>query len=215
MKKFLLLAVLVVLVVSALALPAFAHGHPNNHLWWANNNNNNDPWWASNDNNNNPWWANNNNNNDPWWANPWWANDNNGDNNSEVSQDNQQDVHSGASSQGIIIEGGGDNSNQCIGLQPISNTGNAVDQTDVLQYGSLGGVGVDNSGNLTISPSQTTVCDQKVDQAASASNTSSGDSWYSDGTGGWWYWDGTGWWYLDSSGWWYYNSDGSWSFYGW
>jgi hypothetical protein len=195
LKKFLLMAVLVVMVVSALALPALARG---------GHSNNNNPWWA---NNNNDRWANNNN--------PWWANDNNGDNNSEVSQDNQQDVHSGASSQGIIIEGGGDNSNQCIGLQPISNTGSAVNQTGVLQDGSLGGVGVDNSGNLTISPSQTTVCDQKVDQAASASNTSSGDSWYSDGTGGWWYWDGTGWWYLDSSGWWYYNSDGSWSFYGW
>ena len=135
------MAVLVVMVVSALALPALARG--------------------GHSNNNNPWWANNNN--------PWWANDNNGDNNSEVSQDNQQDVHSGASSQGIIIEGGGDNSNQCIGLQPISNTGSAVNQTGVLQDGSLGGVGVDNSGNLTISPSQTTVCDQKVDQAASAS----------------------------------------------
>ena len=196
MKKFLLLAVLVVMVVSALALPALALGYRHN----------NSPWRADN---NNPWWTNDNNNN-----NPWWANNNNGDNNSEVSQDNEQDVHSGASSQGIIIEGPGDNSNQCIGLQPISNTGSAVDQTDVLQYGSLGGVGVDDSGNLTISPSQSVTCDQRVDQAASASNTSSGDSWYSDGTG-WWYWDGTGWWYVDSSGWWYYNSDGSWSFYGW
>jgi hypothetical protein len=135
--------------------------------------------------------------------------------NSGVSQDNEQDAQSGASSQGIIIEGPGDNSNQCIGLQPISNTGNAVNSTGVLQYASKGEVGVDDSGNLTISPSQSTTCDQKVDQAGSASNTSSGALWYSDGTGGWWYKDGTGWWYVDSSGWWYYNSDGSWSFYGW
>src|SRR3954453_13960939 len=87
----------------------------------------------------------------------------------QVDQEPEQDAKSGASSQGIIIEGPGDNSNQCIGLQPISNTGNAVNSTGVLQYGSLGEVGVDDSGNLTISPSQTTTCDQKVDQAASAS----------------------------------------------
>jgi hypothetical protein len=89
--------------------------------------------------------------------------------NSGVSQDNEQDAHSGASSQGIIIEGPGDNSNQCIGLQGISNTGNALNQTGVLQYASKGDVGVDDSGNLTISPSQSTTCDQKVNQAASAS----------------------------------------------
>ena len=91
------------------------------------------------------------------------------DNSSGVSQDNEQDAQSGASSQGIIIEGPGDNSNQCIGLQPISNTGNALNSTNVLQYASEGDVKVDDSGNLTISPSQSTTCDQKVNQAASAS----------------------------------------------
>jgi hypothetical protein len=102
-----------------------------------------------------------------------WQNHNNSFNpfnNGGVSQDSQQDAQSGASSQGIIIEGPGNNSNQCIGLQPISNTGNAVNSTNVLQYASKGGVSVGDSGNLTISPSQTTTCDQKVNQAASASD---------------------------------------------
>ena len=94
-------------------------------------------------------------------------NDNNGGS-SEFSQDNQQDTQSGATSQGIIIEGPGDNANQCIGLQPISNTGNAAKQTSVLQYGSGGDVGT-SGGDFQISPSQTTTCDQKVNQAASAS----------------------------------------------
>jgi hypothetical protein len=88
----------------------------------------------------------------------------------EISQDNEQDTQSGATSQGIIIEGPGDNANQCIGLQPITNTGNATNQTGILQYANKGSdVGVDDAGNLTISPSQTTTCDQKVNQAASAS----------------------------------------------
>jgi hypothetical protein len=96
-------------------------------------------------------------------------NNNNGGG-AEISQDNEQDTQSGATSQGIIIEGPGDNANQCIGLQPITNTGNATNQTGILQYANKGSdVGVDDAGNLTISPSQTTTCDQKVNQAASAS----------------------------------------------
>jgi hypothetical protein len=86
-----------------------------------------------------------------------------------VSQTPEQQVESGDSSQTFNVTGGGDNSNACQGIQGISNTGNSVNSTNVLQYASEGEIGVSDSGNFTISPSQTTTCDQKVNQAASAS----------------------------------------------
>ena len=120
----------------------------------------------------------------------------NGFNDNGVSQQNEQDVQSGDASQSINVTGGGDNSNQCAGVQGVTNTGNASNNTGVLQAtpsnnngfsdgnnrfnrnrfndnrfnGNGGGeVQVDNSGNFTISPSSSTTCNQKVDQAASAS----------------------------------------------
>ena len=85
----------------------------------------------------------------------------------------------------------GDNSNQCVGLQGVTNTGNAQNQIGVLQYGE--GDGDDNDGrrdrgrdrdrngggdgdfefdevgsNIDVSPSNTTTCDQQVNQAATA-----------------------------------------------
>jgi hypothetical protein len=92
-----------------------------------------------------------------------------GNNDGGVSQTNEQQVESGDSSQTFNVTGGGDNSNACQGIQGISNTGNSVNQTNVLQYASEGGVEVGDSGNFTISPSQTTTCKQAVNQAASAS----------------------------------------------
>jgi hypothetical protein len=89
---------------------------------------------------------------------------------SAVSQENEQDVESGDSTQNINVTGGGDNSNACQGVQGISNTGNATNQTSILQYANDNpDVEVDDSGNFTISPSSTTTCDQRVNQAASAS----------------------------------------------
>jgi hypothetical protein len=165
LKKFILMASLVAVVVAALALPALAHDrfstHPNRDRS-ANS-------WSPFDQNN--WW-------DNWWnnhANNWWGNHNNNNNNGNnevpaVSQSNEQQVQSGDSSQTFNVTGGGDNSNSCQGIQGISNTGNAVNNTSVLQDGSNGGeVGVDNSGNFTISPSSTTTCKQSVNQSASAS----------------------------------------------
>jgi hypothetical protein len=89
--------------------------------------------------------------------------------NGSVFQANEQQVESGDSSQTFNVTGGGDNSNACQGIQGISNTGNAVDNTSVLQYFAFGEVEVGDSGNFEISPSQTTTCNQQVNQAASAS----------------------------------------------
>jgi hypothetical protein len=92
----------------------------------------------------------------------------------QVTQTPEQDVESGDSSQNFTVTGGGDNSNSCQMVQGINNTGNSVNSTNVLQYASDGSeVQVDDSGNFEISPSQNAnvpkVCDQQVNQAASAS----------------------------------------------
>ena len=99
---------------------------------------------------------------------------------------------------------------QCVGVQPIANTGNATNNTGVIQAGTPfntngfnngnrfdnrffndrfdnrrfffdpfffdgngfnngGNVEVNDTGNLTISPSQTVSCNQQVNQAATAS----------------------------------------------
>ena len=88
----------------------------------------------------------------------------------QVSQQTEQGVESGDATQNINVTGGGDNSNACQGVQGINNTGNATNQTSVLQYANDGaGVEVDDSGNFEISPSQTATCKQQVNQAASAS----------------------------------------------
>ena len=90
----------------------------------------------------------------------------------QVSQSNEQGVDSGDATQNSTITGGGDNSNACQMEQGITNTGNATNNTSVLQYANDGaGVGV-SGGDFEISPTQnenvTKVCDQQVNQAASA-----------------------------------------------
>jgi hypothetical protein len=91
----------------------------------------------------------------------------------QVTQSPEQEVESGDSSQNFTVTGGGDNSNSCQMIQGINNTGNALSNTNVLQYASEGEVEVDDSGNFAISPEQNKnvpkVCEQQVNQAASAS----------------------------------------------
>ena len=89
----------------------------------------------------------------------------------QITQGNEQEPESGDSAQTFTVTGGGDNSNSCQGVQGVNNTGNAVQNTSVLQYATPDGeVEVDDSGNFAISPSSTTTCkDQQVNQAASAS----------------------------------------------
>src|SRR5919199_96747 len=128
----------------------------------------------------------------------------NGFNNNGISQQNEQDVQSGDASQSIVVNGGGDNSNQCVGVQGVTNTGNATNNTSVLQadgnfdnnnnngrffdkrfdnrrfddgrfffnpffdhndgFNNGSDVEIQDTGNFTISPSQTTTCDQQVNQ---------------------------------------------------
>jgi hypothetical protein len=123
---------------------------------------------------NNPNWS-------SWNNNPNWWNWNNGFNENSIFQSSDQGVESGDSSQTLNVTGGGNNSNQTAGIQGISNTGNAVNNTSVLQDNPFGfndgffnggfndgNVGIFDSGNFEISPSQTTPSTQSVNQAASA-----------------------------------------------
>ena len=87
----------------------------------------------------------------------------------QVSQENEQEVESGDATQNFTVTGGGDNSNACQGIQGITNTGNATNNTSVLQYANEDvEFEQEDSGDFTISPSSTTTCDQQVNQAASA-----------------------------------------------
>ena len=91
-------------------------------------------------------------------------------NDNGVRQSNEQEVESGDATQNINVKGGGDNSNACQGVQGITNTGNATNQTSVLQYANEDvEFEQEDSGNFTISPSSTTTCTTQVNQAASAS----------------------------------------------
>src|SRR5215217_2100815 len=89
----------------------------------------------------------------------------------QVTQEGEQEGESGELDQSFEVTGSGDNSNQCVGIQGVGNTGNAQNLTDVLQYGSEADefefeeVG----SSIDVSPENSTTCDQQVNQAASAS----------------------------------------------
>jgi len=88
----------------------------------------------------------------------------------QVSQEDEQDTDSGDVDQSFTVEGGGANSNQCAAIQGTGNTGNSQNQIDLIQYASTADdFEFDETGStLTVSPANTTSCDQKVQQAASA-----------------------------------------------
>ena len=87
----------------------------------------------------------------------------------QIEQGNEQGVESGDSSQTFTVTGGGDNSNSCQGVQGVNNTGNAIQNTSVLQYASPTNPEIKDVGNFEISPSSSTSCTQQVNQSASAS----------------------------------------------
>ena len=88
-----------------------------------------------------------------------------------ITQENEQDADSGDLDQAFNVAGGGDNSNQCVGGQVVGNTGNAQNQTSIIQYASeADDFEFDETGStIDVNPTNTTTCDQQVNQAASAS----------------------------------------------
>jgi len=157
LKKFMLLASMVALVVASLAVPALANDHRDNS------------WWDKKDNNS-------------WWENNWWKfHDFDKDffdkdffdrfGGGEVEQSFEQEAESGDIDQSFNVSSTGDNSNQCAGVQGVANTGNAQNQISVLQNGSeADDFSFEDSGSsIEVSPSNSTLCDQEVNQAAAAS----------------------------------------------
>ena len=195
MKKFMILASVVALVVAALALPALAQQ--------GNFGGNDEGWDNSRWEDNNNWGDNKDNNN--WWDNDWWKdhddkndddnrnddfdrdfdrffdfdrdrfdNDFDRNNNNDaapvITQESDQMADSGDVSQSFNVTNSGDNSNQCAGVQGVANTGNAQNQIGVVQYGSeADDFSFEDSGSsINVSPTNSTRCDQQVNQAASA-----------------------------------------------
>jgi hypothetical protein len=89
----------------------------------------------------------------------------------QIGQEGEQETESGEVDQSFDVSSTGDNSNQCAGIQGVANTGNAQNQLDLIQYGSdADDFEFDEVGsNIDVSPSNSAVCDQQVNQAASAS----------------------------------------------
>jgi len=89
----------------------------------------------------------------------------------QISQESEQEGESGELDQSFTVTSSGDNSNQCVGIQGVGNTGNAQNLTDVLQYGSEADeFEFEEVGStIDVSPSNSTSCDQQVNQAATAS----------------------------------------------
>ena len=88
----------------------------------------------------------------------------------QIGQETEQEGESGELNQDFSATQEGDNSTQCVGIQGAGNTGNSQNVIDLIQYGSEADdfefeeVGSD----ITVSPTNTTSCDQQVNQAASA-----------------------------------------------
>jgi hypothetical protein len=87
-----------------------------------------------------------------------------------IAQESEQEADSGDVNQSFNVSNTGDNSNQCVGIQGVANTGNAQNQTTLIQYGSdADDFEFDEVGsNIDVSPSNSTTCDQQVNQAATA-----------------------------------------------
>jgi septal ring-binding cell division protein DamX len=89
----------------------------------------------------------------------------------QISQESEQETESGEVDQSFEVSSTGDNSTQCAGIQGVANTGNTQNQIDLLQYASTADeFEFDEVGStITVSPENSTTCDQQVNQAATAS----------------------------------------------
>ena len=106
-----------------------------------------------------------------------------GDLGDEIFQTSDQQAESGDADQSFGISGSGANSNQCVGAQGVTNTGNAQNTINILNIGGeIDDFELDElESSLTVSPTNTTTCDQEVNQAATAFGG------YDDGGGSYYY----------------------------
>ena len=89
----------------------------------------------------------------------------------QIGQESEQETESGEVDQSFEVSSTGDNSTQCANIQGVGQTGNVQNQTSLIQYGSeADDFEFDEVGStITVSPENSTTCDQQVNQAASAS----------------------------------------------
>ena len=145
------------LLTSLSAAPAAAKERPSDDQYEKRDN--------DNDNDNNNHHKKNNNNN---------RHKNNGGGGGggafEISQESEQDAESGDLNQSFNVSQTGDNSNQCVGIQGVGNTGDAQNLFDLTQVNAeADDVDAEDVGStIDESPANTTTCDQQVNQAASA-----------------------------------------------
>jgi hypothetical protein len=100
--------------------------------------------------------------------------------------DFDQEAESGDVDQSFVVTNTGDNSNQCVSTQGVANTGNVQNQLGFTTFGDDGDFDDDDffdndfdfdndfefdevDSTIEVSPTNTTSCDQQVNQAATAS----------------------------------------------
>jgi hypothetical protein len=130
---------------------------------------------------------------DDWNWNDRHDNDKNDNDKRFFDNDFEQDAESGDVDQTFVVTNTGDNSNQCVGAQGVANTGNAQNQLGFTTFGDGfnndfdrdhrdrffhdfdfdgfddGDFEFDDLGStIEVSPTNTTTCDQQVNQAATA-----------------------------------------------
>ena len=88
----------------------------------------------------------------------------------QVTQEQEQEGESAELNQDFSASQEGSNSTQCVGIQGVGNTGNPQNITDILQYGSTADeFEFEEVGStITVSPTNSTTCTDRVQQAASA-----------------------------------------------
>ena len=87
-----------------------------------------------------------------------------------ISQDFDQEANSGDVDQSFEVSSDGDNSNQSVGTQGVTNTGNAQSQFGFTQFDSeIDDFEFEDGGaDIDVSPEFDLESDQSVDQAATA-----------------------------------------------
>ena len=156
-----------------------------------------------------------------------------------TEQEAEQEGESGDTDQSGEVSNTGDNANQCVGVQPVSNTGNAQTQVDIIIESPAGDQYTkrfdlkdlvdeldldleDIGSSIEIAPEMTVECAQEVQQAATAANDTASDagycSWVWDNgywclwstDGSWWSWDNGSGYTSYSDGYWYADVGGWW-----
>ena len=172
------------------ATPAAAAEKPSDQQYKERDNGNDNDDDNGNDNNRHHKKKNNNRNNN---------NNGGGGGALEISHESEQEGESADINQSITVESTGDNSTQCAGVQDVAQTGNAQTLTDLTQANSEADEFEFEEVGSTIdeSPTNSTECNQRVNQAAAAS--ASADSCWTSGGWEYCYWTGWGTYYWDPS----------------